>query len=174
MFEYDPNTKASIGIDNGLAGAFVVNINGAIADVLVMPTLKQGKYNVVDARKIGEFITIWNDRGATFFLEQASMHSPGKMALCSTWRTFGTIDALLKYLKCPYEDVPPQKWQKHFWVRPKMPKGVKFDTKAAALAAASRKWPKQTWLATPRSSVPHDGIVDAALIAEYGRIAWRL
>lgn len=44
---------------------------------------------------------------------------------------------------------------------------VKVDTKATSLLAAKRLFPNETFLATARSKVPHDGIVDAVLIGEY-------
>jgi hypothetical protein len=40
-------------------------------------------------------------------------------------------------------------------------------TKVLALAKASELAPDETWLATKRSSTPHDGMVDAFLIARY-------
>ena len=49
-------------------------------------------------------------------------------------------------------------------------KGERFktDTKATSLNAARRIFPGETFLATPRSKKPHDGLVDAALIAYVG------
>jgi hypothetical protein len=49
----------------------------------------------------------------------------------------------------------------------KVPQG---KTKEYALNKVKQLWPDETFLATKRSSVPHDGMVDAALIAEYGRL----
>ncbi len=46
---------------------------------------------------------------------------------------------------------------------------AKGMTKVAALAAANKLWPTEQWLATSRSKTPHDGIIDAALIAYYNR-----
>ena len=46
----------------------------------------------------------------------------------------------------------------------KLAKGM---TKVAALAAANKLWPQQKWIATNKSKVPHDGMIDAALIAHY-------
>jgi hypothetical protein len=68
-----------------------------------------------------------------------------------------------------HEITSPLTWQKVFWTKPKMPKGRKFDTKAAALKAAKQLWPLQDWRKNSRCTTPHDGLVDAALIAEYGR-----
>jgi hypothetical protein len=47
---------------------------------------------------------------------------------------------------------------------------AKGDTKPAALAKAKQLWPEETFLASARSTKPHEGIVDAYLIAEYGRM----
>ena len=62
-----------------------------------------------------------------------------------------------------------RKWQKEFFSKPK---GMteKFDTKAAALSAADKIFPDTDWTRTPRSKKAFDGFVDAALIAEYGRL----
>ncbi len=46
---------------------------------------------------------------------------------------------------------------------------MKTDTKAMSLVAAQRIFPNESFLATERSSVPHDGLVDAALICEFGK-----
>lgn len=56
-------------------------------------------------------------------------------------------------------------WQKA--MLPGYKKGC--DTKKLALQKARELWPDEKWLATPRSKVPHDGAVDACLIAEYLR-----
>ena len=45
----------------------------------------------------------------------------------------------------------------------------KVDTKATSLTAAKRLWPGDGFLASPKSKVAHDGIVDAMLIAEAAR-----
>lgn len=52
---------------------------------------------------------------------------------------------------------------------PEIKKIVKYkvDTKATSLLAAKRLFPDETFLATQRSKVPHDGIVDAVLIGLY-------
>ena len=163
----------TVGIDNGLDGAIVINTGGAIAEIHIMPTIQTGKKRIIDIEALRVILSNAKELyQPTFFCEIASFHSPGKMALCSTWRTFGNVEAVLTCIKVPREDVQPQAWQKTFWARPKMPKGQKFDTKAAALRAANMIWPDQDWTKNARCTVPHDGIVDAALISEYGRRKW--
>jgi len=48
----------------------------------------------------------------------------------------------------------------------RIPKG---QAKALAKAKVAELWPDESWLPSERASVPHDGLIDAALIAEYGR-----
>jgi hypothetical protein len=83
--------------------------------------------------------------------------------------SYAVIEALVVANGLKYHDILSQKWQKQFWTKPKMPKGQKFDTKGAALDVARKLWPKESWLKTDRCTKPHDGMVDAALLAEYGR-----
>ena len=156
------------GIDNGLDGGVVVlNAQGEIVHQCIMPTVKLGKGRKVDAVKLSAILRGF-DKLMVFF-EEASKHSPGVLALCSTWRSFGAIETVLELDCIAHEIVKPRDWQKQFWKRTKTPTGVKFDTKAAALVAAKRLWPSQNWTKSERAHTAHDGIVDAALIAEYGR-----
>jgi hypothetical protein len=53
-------------------------------------------------------------------------------------------------------------WQRKMLGR--VPRGM---TKKAALAKARKCWPEEKWLANERCRTPHDGIVDAVLIAQY-------
>lgn len=159
------------GIDNGLDGGIVLLDNvGGIYDALPMPTVKKGKGREVDVEKLDRLVSLITKSPVNrFVVEEASKHSAGTLALCSTWFTYGSILAVLRCNQARFETVRPQQWQKAFWTRPKMAKGEKFDTKAAALHAAGRIWPSQDWTPTERARKPHDGMIDAALIAEYGR-----
>ena len=164
-------TKAYVGIDNGLDGAIVaLNGFGTVTFKCKMPVNKTGKGREIDVQRFAAIVKQLNLH-AVFIVEQASKHSPGKMALCSTWHSFACMTTTLKLLKVQWDLVQPQQWQRTFWARPKMPKDQKFDTKAAALVAASRIWPCEKWLASDRCKIAHDGMVDAALIAEHARRA---
>ena len=165
------NSKAYIGIDNGLDGGIVaLDGEGAVTFKSKMPVNKTGKGREIDVQGFAAIVEQLSPH-AVFIVEQASKHSPGKLALCSTWHSFACMTTTLKLLKVQWDLVQPQKWQKAFWARPKMPKGQKFDTKAAALVAAKRIWPCEEWLASDRCKIAHNGMVDAALIAEHARRA---
>lgn len=157
-----------IGIDNGLDGGIVAVKDGALFTQTVMPVRKLGKGREVDILTMDIYLGSFSGP-VTVILENASKHSAGTLALCSTWFTFGMIRSLLEVRGFRHEIVNPQVWQKQFWTRPKMPKDQKFDTKAAALNAANKLWPMHDWTKSERATKPHDGMIDAALLAEYGR-----
>ena len=163
-------TSLYIGIDNGLTGALVALSTAAGADpvaMTVMPTRGKAKGNEVDGNAILEWFRELHTPfdQLTVLLEVPGKHSPGAQALCSMWDSFGCIRGVLECRGIRHHRINPQMWQKTMLVG-----CAKGDTKPAALAKAKQLWPSESWLATPRSSVPHNGIVDAALIAEYGRI----
>lgn len=70
----------------------------------------------------------------------------------------------------PYRLVAPKDWQKTVLCKKnKIFKNKnKVDTKAMAREAAKVIFKDESFLKTPRSKTPHDGLVDAALIATYG------
>ena len=157
-----------IGIDNGLSGALVALSDhpGPPMDTLVMPTRNKSKGNEVDALAIYEWLLSLDtalDR-MTIILETPGKHSPGAQALCSMWDSYGCIRGILECRSIRHHRIPPQQWQKVM-----IPNCAKGDTKPAALTKARQLWPKERWLATPRCTKSHDGLIDAALIAEYGR-----
>lgn len=75
----------------------------------------------------------------------------------------GILMGIVAGLEIPYTLVNPKTWQKIAW------EGVtkQSDNKKTSLVAAKRLFPEESFIATPRSRVPHDGMVDAALIAYY-------
>lgn len=94
----------------------------------------------------------------------------------------GATEAVLMTMMMSYSKILPKKWQKNIWegIKPVeiLAKGkknkdgspkYKTDTKATSLLAAKRLFPKESFLATERSKVPHNGIVDACLLALYGK-----
>jgi hypothetical protein len=88
----------------------------------------------------------------------------------------GQIEGLLVGLNIRYVKVLPTTWQKVCWEGvpiQKKPGKTSNDTKAMSLIAAKRLFPGEKFLATERSSVPHDGLVDASLIAKYLQIKYR-
>jgi hypothetical protein len=158
-----------IGIDNGLTGGLVALSDhpGQPINMCVMPTRGKAKGNEVDAERVWAWIDEWQScSSVTVILETPGKHSPGAQALCSMWDSYGAIRGVLESRRIRHHRITPQAWQKVM-----LPGCAKGDTKPAALAKARQLWPEESWLATPRSTKPHEGLIDAALIAEYGRIS---
>ena len=153
-----------VGIDNGLKGGIAILEDGNLT-LHVMPVTNDGKKNRVSALQFKRLIPT----GECFICYERPGGSKNANAAASMADSFARMDTVLQIIGARRDPITPQKWQKMFWTKPKMPKGKKFDTKAAALKVASQLWPDQNWLATKRSRVPHNGLVDAALIAEFAR-----
>lgn len=155
-----------IGIDNGLTGALVALLDhpGPPIDMRIMPTRGKSKGNEVDALGVWHFIGSMGDC-VTVILETPGKHSPGVQALCSMWDSYGAIRGILESRGIRHIRITAQTWQKTM-----LPGCAKGDTKPAALAKAKQLWPDESWLPSPRCHKPHDGLIDAALIAEHARI----
>ena len=160
-----------IGIDNGLTGGLVALSDhpGPPIEMWPMPTRGKAKGNEVDALSLWQIISKYGMTscgfGVTVILETPGKHSPGAQALCSMWDSYGAIRGVLESRGIRHHRITPQQWQKNM-----LPGCAKGDTKPAALLRAKQLWPAESWLATARSTKPHEGLIDAALIAEYGRI----
>jgi hypothetical protein len=159
-----------VGADNGLSGALVALSSEpglAPLKMTVMPTRGKSKGNEVDGMAVLKWLmsldVAWDDM--TVVLETPGKFSAGTQSLCSMWDSYGCIRGILECRGIRHHRITPQAWQKVM-----LPGCAKGDTKPAALAKAKQLWPSETWRASPRCSTPHGGYVDAALIAEWGRI----
>ena len=162
-----------IGIDNGLSGGLAaVSDHGTVAEYFprycVMPTRGKSKGNELDASEVKRWIEEIQSRygmfGVTVILETPGKFSKGVQAISSMWDSYGALRAVCEVMGLRHHRITPQQWQKVM-----LPACAKGDTKPAALQKVRQLWPEETWLATPRSTKPHEGLIDAALIAEYGR-----
>jgi hypothetical protein len=83
----------------------------------------------------------------------------------------GSVEMACIALSIPFIKVPPKQWQKEMFVGVAEIKksGKKTrDTKAMALIAAKRLFPKLKLTFGSVAKVPHDGLVDALLMSQYG------
>lgn len=159
--------KAYIGIDPGKSGGIAVLKEDGHLLLYTIP--KIGK--LVDLKEIASILGGFNKEFESFFALENVHSLPGVSAKSnfSFGENKGEYRGMLVALGCSYMEVTPKGWQKVAWEGiPLMKKANKRnDTKAMSLTAATRIWPQMSFLATTRSSVPHDGLVDAALIAYY-------
>lgn len=172
-----------VGIDPGAKGA-IVSITPAPKPIIVKWPIPSvcGR---VDFALIGETIERLASPVTHFYIED--VHAIFGTAAGSTFSfgfVCGAIRAFVIHTKCRYTLVQPKAWQKEVYqgipeIR-KSPIRIKrgkragkitrgpVDTKAMSLMAAKRLFPDVDLLASERCKKPHDGIVDALLIAEYG------
>lgn len=163
-----------VGVDIGVNGGIsVINTEGELS----LFTIPKVKTKVDYSKLISIFDGIVRDGHrelVTVYCCLEDVHSIYGMSAKSNFN-FGFIKGFKVSQAIShnfiYELVPPKTWQKEIWTNSdKVYKGNKrIDTKATSLLAAKRLFPKEAFLATARSSKPHDGLVDAALIAEYSR-----
>ena len=161
-------TTIYIGIDNGLSGGLAaVDYKGQLIDTIVMPTRGKAKGNEIDAVEVYEWILSMNSMTNTtqIVLETPGKFSKGVQAIASMWDSYGVLRAICEVSQHRHHRITPQQWQKVMLVGCK-----KGDTKPAARQKAKQLWPDEDFLPTPRCTKPHEGLIDAALIAEYARI----
>jgi hypothetical protein len=147
-----------LGIDPGQRGSIVIiNKRGVIIYQQVMG-------EIVDMYKVLKDFNIFR-----CYIEKAqAMAKPGVgRGLSSTFnygKHYGELRGMLLISEISFMEIPPQRWQKKM-----LGKFSKGESKKVALLKARQLWPAEAFI-PPRCRVPHDGIIDAALIAEYGRM----
>ena len=160
-----------IGIDPGTKGGFVVlNEQGEVEDWLVMPMI--GKE--YDVRVIVDFLTKY--KNSHIFIENVKAVSGLPVSSTSSFNFgfgVGLLNGVIYALEIPFTKVAVSVWQKTMWEGVAVQKKAngKKDTKTMSMIAARRLFPTQTFLATERSKVPHEGLVDGALIAKHGYLS---
>lgn len=167
--------KLYLGIDVGKNGGFsFINNEGELVKTMIMPVI--GK--IYDYNAIKEIFT--QPIKHIVIEDVHSIFGMGAEAQFQFGMGKGIIIAMAVASEIPYTLVSPKKWQKEMWdstslvtkpTKRKLKDGSysrKTDTKKTSLVAARRLFPKEKFLPTVRCSVPHDGMVDASLMALYG------
>jgi hypothetical protein len=151
--------RIAIGIDNGLTGAVVAVQGGHVIQEFALP-VRDG--DVDAARLVTRLQFIGAPHQLTIAIEQPGKFSPGVLALCSTWKVFGQITGALTVSGYSYTVVAPRTWQAA--MLGKVPKG---ETKKYALDRYATTFSRRIPTKSDKSKKPHDGIIDAALIAAW-------
>jgi len=143
-----------MGIDPGAKGALALMTNRKIERMEVMPE---------DIHLTIDLIVDWQP--SIIYLEKAqAMPGQGVSSMFKYGRHYGEIVGAISTLKIPLVEVSPRTWTKlmHAGTDSKLP------AKGRSLKAALSLYPYMNFLATKRSRVPHDGLIDASLITGYG------
>ncbi len=177
-----------LGIDPGVTGGLVwIDENCKIIRQMIMPVVKEqfGKMekNVLDINKFAELIYSDFTQPDYIVIERAQPHGKSKrirrinnfgqfeevggqdtpFTAYSVGRMYGELRGVSVGLGFKMVTVHPLTWQsKIITIRG-------GESKKKICDYCRGRWPGHDFTATERSRKPHQGILDAACIAEYGR-----
>lgn len=142
-----------IGIDPGKSGAIAVICEDGSIDTAVFDETAYvdilGKY-AKDSFAVIEQVCGFSPPGARI----------GATSLFNFGANYGWIQGLLAAFRIPYQRVVPARWKKSY--------GLSRD-KQKSIECALHLFPNANLMRTEKCKIPHDGIAEALLLAEYGR-----
>jgi hypothetical protein len=149
-----------LGIDPGLKGGLAIRSDaGLIAEV--MPEVG----GELDIAALSRWLFGNKDKIDFAFVEKVhAFEKASRSSMLKFGRLAGAVEGSLAALNIPYELVRPNIWTKeiHTGVSGEIP------PKKRSAIVASRIYPNFDFKASSACKKPHDGLIDAALIAEYG------
>lgn len=170
-YEPYPEKKYFLGVDSGKKGAFVLlDKSGNIA---YKTPIFMDDSNEYDLDRINKYIYDYKDYIFKSGLEEVhSIFGTTKSTAFKMGFGLGILKGIFAANNLDTLFPAPKEWQNVVWEEIIYEEGSKKtkDTKATSLLNANRIFPEETFLASSRSSKPHDGIVDAALIAYYVKL----
>jgi hypothetical protein len=178
-----------LGIDPGKDGA-IFGIGSAGVEGWIIPDLDQRAERM---RLLLAMVDNCPDMIRAVLEDAPAFPGQSSVTTAAQFRDIGQWQGMLAALKIPYQMVKATTWQKEVMVgKPAPEKKPKADgseqikkerkrlaevhrkeIKAYAATVAGRIFPGLDFRRTERCAGPHDGLVDAALIAEYCRRTWR-
>lgn len=170
-----------IGIDPGKSGAIVVIECSDSIFTHVMPLIGDKELDIGQLRDLlKRFMP-----GHVYLEDVHAIFGSAAGATFTFGKICGAIEATLLCCDIPFTKIQPKKWQAEVYQGiPEIRKPSiiikagkragqtikgKLDCKAMSEIAAKRLFPGVDLRASSRCKNSHDGIVDALLIAEYGR-----
>jgi crossover junction endodeoxyribonuclease RuvC len=151
--------RTIIGIDPGLSGGIAVIHSDGRVIAEPMPVVETAKGKELDEQELISLLQV--DLWPKVFIERVhAMPKQGVVSMFTFGVGWGLVRGICAGLGLSYELVRPQEWQKAM---------LEGHPKGSEYLVASRLFPGTDWRASPRCKKAHDGMVDAALIAEYGR-----
>ena len=163
--------KYYLGIDPGKQGAFVIlDENSTIIEQIGTPLIgkEYDRQAIIEILTSREFHKVGLENPDIIF-------GVAKSAVASLSNCVGLIEGMMLGLEIPFILIKPKEWQKECWKHINIQKKVDSksnDTKATSTLAAVNLWPRENFKITNAgnpSKNHNDGMVDAALVAEYVR-----
>lgn len=154
-------SKIFVGVDPGASGGAVALSEGG--GIVAM-----GKFDGVgQGASVGKVIATARAVGTIHMIgveKVGAAPGQGVSSMFTFGQGVGNIKGWLEALSCPFIEVHPMTWQKV------IRGGDGSTAKDRAKTAAAALWGLDVFI-TPGCRVPHSGLIDAALIAEYLRAA---
>jgi hypothetical protein len=154
-----------VGIDNGIDGGLcaISRSHGKIIAKRTMPILKRNGKSEVDTLAFRDWILDLHTEPC-IVIEEPLRHAKSSQAVRSMAMNFGKILGACEMKGWQVHAVEVMQWQK------KMLSEIKGKgTKEAALIVAEQMCPGEDWTKSDKATTPHDGMIDAYLIACYWR-----
>lgn len=160
-----------LGIDPGLNGGFAVVSGDKIRYKIAMPTLsfttREGKTKTeIDRDGVLSFLSKFPPHTHVAIEEQEAFRRQNIVSTCTTCKNYGILIMALTVARLYITEVPPDKWHTHFGIV-SVKKSEGESTKKQAFDIARKLYPNADFRKSERARRPHDGMVDAALIADY-------
>ena len=162
------NNNFYIGIDPGISGGIAcLSEAGEIHYKTVMPVITEGTRNRLDAPAIAKWLKERMNEAPIRMIgieQQQAMPKQGVTSCFIIGKGFGLLEGIVAALELPYMIIRSHNWQKVMFQS--LPKN---KTKALSAKVAAQLFPKEDFKKSSRCTNVHDGLTDAALIAEYIR-----
>lgn len=160
-------SRSVIGIDPGNEGALAFLDEESVI-LEPMPLRPDGKPDLVELSRL---LAHYAPQATRVYLEVPGIRprqSPQTTA--PQWRTFGRIEGVLAVLRAPVFLIRPEVWSKEYshGVTEKDKHKRYQAIKKARREIAAKLYPGIDLRKNDKSAVPHGGIVDALLLADYG------
>lgn len=166
-------SELHVGIDNGQTGSLVALSTVAGLEpvsILHAPFRKVDGVPQMDIRRIVDWILeIYPRDGGHIWLEKCPKHAMSQASMRSQAINYGKYIALFES-RFPHLHLHRVKCGRELqgWQRALLGAFTSENSKEVALAKAKEIWPKMEWPADKRG-MPYNGVIDAALIGEWGR-----
>lgn len=166
----------SLGIDLGAKGGFALLKDDKILFKVKMPI--HHETGDIDAYEVDGILAVLKTivRDAPCIVQCEALHAIYGSSAKSTY-SFGSSNGYVKGICHSWFGLPIEvkalTWQSYLFSKYeiediKKKNSTRRDTKAMALKLIEKLYPSEKFIASTRSSKPHDGIIDAVLIARYG------
>jgi hypothetical protein len=171
-------SKTIIAVDIGKKGAIcVIHKDGSVSlDPMPMVSDEVDYHNLwmhlaMEKNKnlaVNDVTVIFEKLGVIFGTSKTTAFSMGHQA--------GALEGMCVALGMSYYKITAKVWQKEMFQgtvlvtkKSKSGKSVVTDTKATALIVVKQLFPNEKLTFGDRATKPHDGLIDARLMAEYAR-----